>query len=154
MSHTFAPCKLPGGHFTPVMFHLSLSLFVYLSISLCLSPSPYPSPSPSPSFFPSSSSHSPLSPFHPPQDRKVFLSTWKEIPASSEVQSEIGTSSANADAIQKKLEANNVFTIARRTVNVGDTSQVSYLLYHIMVLHWWCVAPWPVYHFTLVRFLP
>ena len=57
-------------------------------------------------------------------DRKVFLATWKEIPPSNEVQSNVVVSNNNADAIQSTLENSNVFTVARRQVEVGDSTQV------------------------------
>jgi len=53
-------------------------------------------------------------------DRKVFLDTWKEIPAANEVQSNINTRGFNADSIQSVLDANNIFTIAKRTVEGQD----------------------------------
>ena len=69
-------------------------------------------------------------------DRKVFLATWKEIPPTNEVQSSVVVSNNNADAIQSTLENSNVFTVARRQVEVGDSTQVIYAsklaLMHIM----------------------
>jgi len=56
-------------------------------------------------------------------DRKVFLATWKEIPQSNEVQSTIDNVQLSPDQIQQKLEASNVFTIARRSVDMGGPSQ-------------------------------
>lgn len=56
-------------------------------------------------------------------DRKVFLATWKEIAPSNEVQGSVDNVSLTADQIQLKLEANNVFTIARRQVDVGGVNQ-------------------------------
>lgn len=53
-------------------------------------------------------------------DRKVFLDTWKDIPASNEVQSNINTKGFNSDGIQNVLEVNNIFTIAKRTVEGQD----------------------------------
>merc|ERR1712157_421187 len=53
-------------------------------------------------------------------DRKVFLDTWKEIPAANEVQNNITTKGFNSDGIQNVLEANNIFTIAKRTVEGQD----------------------------------
>lgn len=53
-------------------------------------------------------------------DRKVFLDTWKDIPASNEVQNNINTKGFNSDGIQNVLEVNNIFTIAKRTVEGQD----------------------------------
>jgi len=53
-------------------------------------------------------------------ERKLFLQTWKEIPPSNEVQSNVETKGFNSDGIQKVLEANNIFTIAHRTVEGKD----------------------------------
>lgn len=58
------------------------------------------------------------------KDRKTFLATWKELPPSSEVHSTVNVTSANTDAIQNQLETSNVFVIARRSVDVGGTTQV------------------------------
>lgn len=57
-------------------------------------------------------------------DRKQFLSTWKDLPPTNEVQSTITDCPSSADTIQQKLESNNVFMIARRSVDVGGTPQV------------------------------
>ena len=51
-----------------------------------------------------------------PADRKVFLTTWKDIPASSEVQGTVGDINLTADQVEAKLNASNIFTIARRSV--------------------------------------
>ena len=59
-----------------------------------------------------------------PTDRKQFLATWKDLPPTNEVQSTIAGCSLTADAIQQKLESNNVFMIARRSVDVGGVPQV------------------------------
>jgi len=53
-------------------------------------------------------------------DRKVFLDTWKDIPAANEVQNNVNTRGFNSDGIQNVLEANNIFTIAKRTVEGQD----------------------------------
>ncbi|XP_003384157.1 PREDICTED: AP-1 complex subunit beta-1-like [Amphimedon queenslandica] len=58
-------------------------------------------------------------------DRKVFLSSWKELPSSNEVQKTLSYPLADLDSVKTKLEANNVFIIAERTV--GEDMQV--LLY-------------------------
>lgn len=93
--------------FLPPFFLLSLTFPLFL-LSICL---PLPPISLSPS----------LSPLF--SDRKVFLATWKEIPPSNEVQSTITNVNKSADAVQQKLEANNIFTIARRNVDTGGQSQ-------------------------------
>ncbi|KAJ7373962.1 AP-1 complex subunit beta-1 [Desmophyllum pertusum] len=53
-------------------------------------------------------------------DRKVFLATWKDIPATNEVQNQIGDAAYSSDVAQQKLSANNIFTIAKRTVEGQD----------------------------------
>ncbi|KXJ29424.1 AP-1 complex subunit beta-1 [Exaiptasia diaphana] len=53
-------------------------------------------------------------------DRKVFLSTWKDIPASNEVQKAMQIPNLTSDSAQQKLQANNIFTIAKRTVEGQD----------------------------------
>ena len=61
----------------------------------------------------------------PSPDRKVFLATWKEIPSTNEVQSSFATPSLTTDQVQSKLEANNIFLVAKRTVEVGGARQVT-----------------------------
>lgn len=53
-------------------------------------------------------------------ERKMFLQTWKEIPQSNEVQTNVETKGFNSDGIQNVLEASNIFTIAHRTVEGQD----------------------------------
>lgn len=53
-------------------------------------------------------------------DKRVFLSTWKEIPAANEVQYTLNGIVGNADAIAARMTANNVFTIAKRNVEGQD----------------------------------
>jgi AP-1 complex subunit beta-1 len=53
-------------------------------------------------------------------DKRVFLSTWKEIPSANEVQHTIEGIVGNADAIAAKMTANNIFTIAKRNVEGQD----------------------------------
>lgn len=53
-------------------------------------------------------------------DKRVFLSTWKEIPSANEVQYTISGILGNADAVASKMTANNVFTIAKRNVEGQD----------------------------------
>ncbi|XP_071946445.1 AP-1 complex subunit beta-1-like isoform X2 [Antedon mediterranea] len=49
-------------------------------------------------------------------DRKVFLATWKDIPPSNEVNYTLQDVHLSPDAVLQKLEASNVFTVARRQV--------------------------------------
>lgn len=53
-------------------------------------------------------------------EKRVFLATWKDIPAQNEVQHEICNVQHNADTISQKLKNNNVFTIAKRNVEGQD----------------------------------
>ncbi|XP_054262877.1 AP-1 complex subunit beta-1-like [Macrosteles quadrilineatus] len=53
-------------------------------------------------------------------DKRVFLSTWKDIPAQNEVQYTLTNVQCNADAIVQKMQQNNVFTIAKRNVEGQD----------------------------------
>ncbi|KAG5673681.1 hypothetical protein PVAND_003707 [Polypedilum vanderplanki] len=53
-------------------------------------------------------------------DKRVFLSTWKEIPAANEVQYTLSGIIGNADGVAQKMTANNVFTIAKRNVEGQD----------------------------------
>lgn len=53
-------------------------------------------------------------------DKRVFLSTWKDIPAQNEVQFCLTRVQCNADAIVQKMQQNNVFTIAKRNVEGQD----------------------------------
>ncbi|XP_063868096.1 AP-1 complex subunit beta-1-like isoform X2 [Scylla paramamosain] len=53
-------------------------------------------------------------------EKRVFLSTWKDIPSQNEVQFNIDNVNMNADGISNKLQANNVFTIAKRNVEGQD----------------------------------
>ena len=57
-------------------------------------------------------------------ERKVFLATWKDIPPTNEVQSSLNASLTSAEA-ESKLQANNVFTIAKRTVDGNDVIYTS-----------------------------
>ena len=58
-------------------------------------------------------------------EKKTFLQTWKEIPPSNEVQSTIPENFSDVESVKSKLEANNIFTIAQRSVDVGGALQVS-----------------------------
>uniref|UniRef100_T1GYI4 Beta-adaptin appendage C-terminal subdomain domain-containing protein n=1 Tax=Megaselia scalaris TaxID=36166 RepID=T1GYI4_MEGSC len=53
-------------------------------------------------------------------DKRVFLTTWKEIPAANEVQYSLSGVVGNADTIANKMTSNNVFTIAKRNVEGQD----------------------------------
>lgn len=53
-------------------------------------------------------------------DKRIFLSTWKDIPAQNEVQYTINNVSLSADAVSAKMQQNNVFTIAKRNVEGQD----------------------------------
>lgn len=67
-----------------------------------------------------------LTPSSPPcLDRKVFLATWKEIPAANEFTSTVSNVTLSTDQAEAKLNANNIFTIARRTVENQDLMYMS-----------------------------
>lgn len=53
-------------------------------------------------------------------DKRVFLATWKDIPAQNEVQHTIQNVDKSADLISQKLQQNNVFTIVKRNVEGQD----------------------------------
>jgi len=53
-------------------------------------------------------------------DKRIFLSTWKDIPAQNEVQYTINNVLMSADAVSSKMQQNNVFTIAKRNVEGQD----------------------------------
>lgn len=53
-------------------------------------------------------------------DKRVFLTTWKEIPPQNEVQFVINNVNLTVDQLSDKLQKNNVFTIARRNVDGQD----------------------------------
>jgi AP-1 complex subunit beta-1 len=58
-------------------------------------------------------------------DKRVFLQAWKEIPPQNEVQFTLHNAlNLSPDDICGKLQQNNVFTVARRTVDGQE------LLYH------------------------
>ncbi|XP_043232753.1 AP-1 complex subunit beta-1-like isoform X2 [Amphibalanus amphitrite] len=58
-------------------------------------------------------------------DKRVFLATWKEIPAQNEMQFTIANLAMTADAISTKLQKENVFTIAKRNVEGQDMLYLS-----------------------------
>ncbi|KAJ8712779.1 hypothetical protein PYW08_008083 [Mythimna loreyi] len=53
-------------------------------------------------------------------DKRVFLTTWKEIPAANEVQHTLSNVTGNADTIAQKMTLNNIYTIAKRNVEGQD----------------------------------
>lgn len=53
-------------------------------------------------------------------DKRVFLTTWKEIPAANEVQYTLNGITTNADSLAAKMTANHIFTIAKRNVEGQD----------------------------------
>lgn len=53
-------------------------------------------------------------------DKRVFLVTWKDIPAQNEVQFNIENVTLTVEQISQKLQSNNIFTIARRNVEGQD----------------------------------
>lgn len=53
-------------------------------------------------------------------DKRVFLTTWKEIPAANEIQYNLHGIAGTADTVAAKMTANNVFTIAKRNVEGQD----------------------------------
>lgn len=53
-------------------------------------------------------------------DKRVFLATWKDIPAQNEVQYSIDNVMMGTDQVSQKLQNNNIFTIAKRNVDGQD----------------------------------
>nr|XP_021189433.2 AP-1 complex subunit beta-1 [Helicoverpa armigera]XP_021189434.2 AP-1 complex subunit beta-1 [Helicoverpa armigera] len=53
-------------------------------------------------------------------DKRVFLTTWKEIPAANEVQHTLSNVAGTADSIAQKMTLNNIYTIAKRNVEGQD----------------------------------
>lgn len=53
-------------------------------------------------------------------EKRVFLATWKDIPAQNEVQYNIDNVALNVDQVSQKLQNNNIFTIAKRNVDGQD----------------------------------
>lgn len=59
-------------------------------------------------------------------DKKVFLATWKDIPADNELQFELTNGLAlSPDQISAKLQQNNMFTVAKRAVDGQDMLYLS-----------------------------
>ena len=75
-------------------------------------------------------------------DRKLFLATWKDIPASGEVQFTISNVQLTTDQAESKLNENFIFTIARRTVDSQDLMYMSIkLVNNIWVLAEFKILP-------------
>ncbi|XP_074111555.1 adaptor protein complex 1/2, beta subunit isoform X1 [Cotesia typhae] len=53
-------------------------------------------------------------------EKRVFLSTWKDIPAQNEVQYTLNGVLLTADQVVQKMQQSNVFTIAKRNVEGQD----------------------------------
>ncbi|XP_068158326.1 AP-1 complex subunit beta-1 [Drosophila tropicalis] len=53
-------------------------------------------------------------------DKRVFLNTWKEIPAANELQYSLSGVIGTTDGIASKMTTNNIFTIAKRNVEGQD----------------------------------
>uniref|UniRef100_A0A182U205 AP complex subunit beta n=1 Tax=Anopheles melas TaxID=34690 RepID=A0A182U205_9DIPT len=53
-------------------------------------------------------------------DKRVFLTTWKEIPAANEIQYNLHGIVGTADTVAAKMTANSIFTIAKRNVEGQD----------------------------------
>jgi len=53
-------------------------------------------------------------------EKKVFLATWKDIPAQNEIQFSIEGTDCNSDGVSTKMHQNNVFTVAKRTLEGQD----------------------------------
>ncbi|XP_069475370.1 AP-1 complex subunit beta-1 [Ambystoma mexicanum] len=58
-------------------------------------------------------------------ERQMFLATWKDIPNENEAQFQIKDCPLNTDNITNKLQANNIFTIAKRNVEGQDMLYLS-----------------------------
>ena len=54
------------------------------------------------------------------KDRKIFLTTWKELPSTNEVQKELSYPILDRESAKTKLETNNIFVIAERSVGELD----------------------------------
>merc|ERR1719309_113791 len=53
-------------------------------------------------------------------DKRVFLATWKDIPAQNEQQYSLNNIHFNTDTVSSKLSQVNIFTIAKRNVEGQD----------------------------------
>ena len=55
-------------------------------------------------------------------EKKPFITMWKNIAAANEVFSQVGNLvSAEPEAVSRNMEANNIFYIAKRSVDGGQT---------------------------------
>lgn len=54
------------------------------------------------------------------EDRKIFLTTWKELPSTNEVQKELSYPILDRESAKTKLETNSIFVIAERSVGEMD----------------------------------
>ncbi len=73
-------------------------------------------------------------------DRKVFLGSWKEIPAGNEFQSTISNVSLTTDQAEAKLNASNIFTIAKRSVDSGGVNQELMYMSAKLINNIWLLA--------------
>lgn len=53
-------------------------------------------------------------------DKRVFLTTWRDIPSANEVQYTLNDLKGSADVISNKMTQSNIFTIAKRNVEGQD----------------------------------
>ncbi|XP_018566076.1 AP-1 complex subunit beta-1 [Anoplophora glabripennis] len=53
-------------------------------------------------------------------DKRVFLTTWRDIPSANEVQYTISDIKGTTDSVSNKMTSNNIFTIAKRNVEGQD----------------------------------
>ncbi|KAG5898039.1 hypothetical protein JTB14_001750 [Gonioctena quinquepunctata] len=53
-------------------------------------------------------------------DKRVFLTTWRDMPSANEVQYTINDIKGTTDVISNKMILNNIFTIAKRNVEGQD----------------------------------
>eukprot|EP00088_Acartia_fossae_P025235 TRINITY_DN2605_c0_g1_i3.p1 TRINITY_DN2605_c0_g1~~TRINITY_DN2605_c0_g1_i3.p1 ORF type:complete len:939 (-),score=328.62 TRINITY_DN2605_c0_g1_i3:859-3675(-) len=53
-------------------------------------------------------------------EKKTFLATWKDIPATNELQYTIENVECTSDGISTKMAQNNAFTVAKRTLEGQD----------------------------------
>ncbi|ERL90286.1 hypothetical protein D910_07638 [Dendroctonus ponderosae] len=53
-------------------------------------------------------------------DKRVFLTTWRDIPSANEVQYTLNDIKGTTDSISNKMTLNNIFTIAKRNVEGQD----------------------------------
>ncbi|CAH1110201.1 unnamed protein product [Psylliodes chrysocephalus] len=53
-------------------------------------------------------------------DKRVFLTTWRDIPGANEVQYTLNDVKGNTDTVSNKMTLNNIFTIAKRNVEGQD----------------------------------